>query len=118
VSGVGFLLNLSFPAEARHVSALHDLVVQAVRQAGGDEGRARDFAGQVAALAREFAGGQPRDSQLTVKLDLGPPIQAIVGGRALTLDHPASASAQRATADKEAGLHKNPAEAGRHDQSE
>lgn len=107
MSGVGFLLNLSFPAEARHVSALHDLVVQAVRQAGGDEGRARDFAGQVAALAREFAGGQPRDGQLTVKLDLGPPIQAIVGGRALTLDHPA-----------DTGLHTNPAEARRHDQSE
>ena len=98
MNNVGFLLNLSFPAEVRHVTALHDLVVQAVRQAGGDEGRARDFAGQVAALAREFAGGQPRDSRLTVKLELGPPIQAIVGGRTLKLD--------------------NPAEAGRHDRSE
>ena len=107
MSGVGYLLNLSFPAEARHVAAQHHHVVQAVRQAGGDEGRARDFAGQVAALARELAGGQPRDSLLTVRLDLGPPIQAIVGGRALVLDHPA-----------DAGLHKNPADAGRHGQSE
>lgn len=82
---MGFLLNLSFPAEARHVTALHDLIVQAVRQAGGDEGRARDFAGQVAELARESAGSQSRDGRLTIKLDLGPPIQAIVGGRTLTM---------------------------------
>ena len=108
MSGVGFLLNLSFPAEVRHVAALHDLVVQAVRQAGGGESRAQDFAGQVAALAREVAGGQHDDSRLTVKLELGPPIQAIVGGRALKLDGPASASAQRATADKEAGRHDYP----------
>ena len=88
---VGFLLNLSFPAEARHVAALHDVIVQAVRQAGGDEGRARDFAGQVAALARDSAGASSRDGRLTIKLDLGPPIQAIVGGRTLTLDNPAEA---------------------------
>ena len=48
MSETGFLLNLSFPAEARHVEALQDVIVQAVRQAGGDEGRARDFAGRVA----------------------------------------------------------------------
>ena len=82
---VGFLLNLSFPAEARHVAALHDVIVQAVRQAGGDEGRARDFAGQVATVARESAGTPPRDGRLTITLDLGPPIQAIVGGRTLTM---------------------------------
>ena len=33
MNDVGFLLNLSFPAEARQVSALHDVIVQAVRQA-------------------------------------------------------------------------------------
>ena len=82
---VGFLLNLSFPAEARHVAALHDVIVQAVRQAGGDDGRARDFAGQVATLARESASSLPRDGRLTIKLELGPPIQAIVGGRILTM---------------------------------
>lgn len=83
---MGFLLNLSFPAEARHVAALHDVIVQAVRQAGGDEGLARDFAGQVAALARESAGSQPHDGRLTIRLELGPPLQAIVGGRTLTMD--------------------------------
>ena len=85
MSDVGFLLNLSFPAEAHHVAALHDVIVQAVRQAGGDEGRARDFAEQVAALARESASSQPRDGRLTVQLVLGPPIQAIVGSRTLTM---------------------------------
>ena len=103
MSDMGFLLNLSFPAEARHVAALHDLVVQAVRQAGGDDGRARDFAGRVAALARDSAGSQPRDGRLTVRLELGPPLQAIVGGRALQLDSPAKA-----------GRHENPAIPGRH----
>ena len=83
---MGFLLNLSFPAEARHVAALHDVIVQAVRQAGGDEGRARDFAGQVAELARESAGSQPAGGKLTIKLDLGPPIQAIVGTQTLTME--------------------------------
>ena len=85
MSDVGFLLNLSFPAEAQHVAALHDVIVQAVRQAGGDEGRAREFAEQVAALARESAGSPPRDGRLTIKLHLGPPIQAIVGSRTLTM---------------------------------
>ena len=82
---MGFLLNMSFPAEARHVAALHDLIVQAVRQAGGDEGQARDFAKRVAALAREAASGQPRDGRLAVKLELGPPIQAIVAGQTVAL---------------------------------
>jgi len=88
VSDVGFLLNLSFPADARHVTALHDVIVQAVRQAGGDEERAREFAQQVAALARESADGQARDGRLAIKLDLGPPIQAIVGDRTLKLGSP------------------------------
>lgn len=83
---MGFLLNLSFPPEAHHVAALRDVVVQAVRQAGGDEGRARDFAEQVAALVRDSANGQGRDAPLTVAIDLGPPIQAIVGGRTVSLD--------------------------------
>jgi hypothetical protein len=86
VGDVGFLLNLSFPAEVRHVDALHDVIVQAVRQAGGDEGRARDFAGQVAELARASAGSQAHDGRLTIKLELGPPLQAIVGSRTLTMD--------------------------------
>jgi hypothetical protein len=84
VSNVGFLLNLSFPAEAHHVAALRDVVLQAVRQAGGEEARARAFAEQVAALVRESANGQS-DAQLTVAIDLGPPLQAIVGGRTVTL---------------------------------
>ena len=104
MSDTGFLLNLSFPAEARHVDALQDVIVQAVRQAGGDEGRARDFAGRVADVARESTGSQPREGRLTVKLVLGPPIQAIVGGRTLKFENPA-----------EAGRHDNPAEAGRHE---
>lgn len=83
---MGFLLNLSFPAEAHHVAALRDVVVQAVRQAGGDEERARDFAEQVATLMRDSANGQTGDALLTVAIDLGPPIQAIVGGRTVTLD--------------------------------
>jgi hypothetical protein len=85
VGDVGFLLNLSLPAEAPHVGALHDVVVQAVRQAGGDEGRARDFAEQVTALVRDAAHGRPREGRVTVAIHLGPPIQAIVGGRTLTL---------------------------------
>ena len=86
MSNVGFLLHLSFPPDAHHVGAVRDVVVQAVRQAGGDEGRARDFAERVAALVRESTNGQARDTQLTVAIDLGPPIQAIVGGRTVTLD--------------------------------
>jgi len=101
VSDTGFLLNLSFPAEARHVEALQDVIVQAVRQAGGDEGRARDFAARVADVARESTGSEPREGRLTVKLVLGPPIQAIVGDRTLKFENPA-----------EAGLPDNPAEAG------
>ena len=85
MSNVGFLLNLSFPAEAHHVAALREVVVQAVRQAGGDEARARDFAEQVAALVRESTNGDARDAELTVAIDLGPPIQAVVGGRTVTL---------------------------------
>jgi len=85
VSNVGFLLNLSFPAEAHHVDALRDVVVQAVKQAGGDETRARDFAEQVAALVRESTSGLARDTPLAVAIDLGPPIQAVVGGRTVTL---------------------------------
>ena len=91
MSDTGFLLNLAFPAESRHFEALQDVVVQAVRQAGGDEGRARDFAGRVADVARESAGSQPREARLTVKLVLGPPIQAIVGGRTLKFENPAEA---------------------------
>lgn len=83
---MGFQLHLSFPADAHHVAALRDVVVQAVRQAGGDDQRARDFAELVAAMARESATGQPRDGQVAVAIDLGPPIQAIVGGRTVTLD--------------------------------
>ena len=73
MSDVGFLLNLSFPAEAHHVVALQDVIVQAVRQAGGDEGRARDFAEQAAALLRESATGTPGAARMTaVSVELGP----------------------------------------------
>jgi hypothetical protein len=91
VSDVGFLLNLSFPAEARHVVALHDLILQAVRQAGGDEGRARDFAEQAAAVLRESANGKPGTGEIAISVELGPPIQVRVGSRTLTLDNPAEA---------------------------
>jgi hypothetical protein len=89
VSDVGFLLNLSFPAETRHVSALHDVIVQAVRQAGGDDAPARRLAQQAAALLQESAGGQP--GAMTMVVHLGPPIQVTIGGRTLTLDNPAEA---------------------------
>jgi hypothetical protein len=84
VSDVGFLLNLSFPAEARHVSALHDVIVLAVRQAGGDEAPARRLAQQAAALLEESAAGRPGD--MTMVVHLGPPIQVTIGGRTLKLD--------------------------------
>ena len=89
MSDVGFLLNLSFPAEARHVSALHDVIVQAVRQAGGEEALARRLAQQAAALLQESAHGQPGNMAMVVHL--GPPIRVTVGGRTLTLDNPADA---------------------------
>ena len=54
MSAVGFLLNLSFPAEAHHVVALRDVVAQAVKQAGGDEGRANAFADKAAALVNQL----------------------------------------------------------------
>ena len=82
---VGFQLNLSFPAETRHVAALCDVIAQAVRQAGGDEGRARAFADQAAALLRESAG-HTNPGTMTVAVELGPPIQVTVSGRRLTLD--------------------------------
>ena len=89
MSDVGFLLNLSFPAEARHVSALHDVIVQAVRQAGGEDAPARRLAQQVATLLQESANGQP--GAMTMVVHLGPPIQVTVGGRTLTLENPADA---------------------------
>jgi hypothetical protein len=86
VNDVGFLLNLSFPAEARHVEALRDVVVQAVRQAGGDESRARTFAEKAAALLREAANPQTGDATMNAVLELGPPIQVRIGDRLVTLD--------------------------------
>ena len=88
MSGVGFLLNLSFPAEAHHVVALRDVVAQAVKQAGGDEGRANAFADKAAALVNESTGPDADGGTFTVAVELGPPIQVIVGGRRLTLDPP------------------------------
>ena len=88
MSDVGFLLNLSFPAEARHVVALHDVILQAVRQAGGDEGRAREFAEQAAALLRESTDGKTGSREIAVSVELGPPIQVKVGGQTLTLQNP------------------------------
>ena len=89
MSDVGFLLNLSFPSESRHVSALHDVIVQAVRQAGGDEAPARRLAQRAAALLQDSADGQP--GAMTMVVHLGPPIQVTIGGRTLTLDNPAEA---------------------------
>lgn len=86
MSDVGFLLNLSFPAEARHVAALHDVIVQAVRQAGGDESPARRLAQEAAALLHECADGRPGSGAMTMVVHLGPPIQVTIGGRTLTLD--------------------------------
>lgn len=86
MSDVGFLLNLSFPAEPRHVTALHDVIVQAVRQAGGDDGPARRLAERAAALLQESANGQPDSDAMTMVVHLGPPIQVTIGGRTLTLD--------------------------------
>ena len=83
---MGFLLNLSFPAEARHVVAIQDVVVQAVRQAGGTEDRAREFAEAAAVLLREAASDQPGTDAMTAVLELGPPIQLTIGGRTLTLE--------------------------------
>ena len=82
---MGFQLNLSFPAETRHVAALCDVIAQAVRQAGGDEARARAFADQAAALLHESAG-QTDPGALVVAVELGPPIQVTISGRRLTLD--------------------------------
>lgn len=86
MDNVGFLLNLSFPAEARHVTALHDVIVQAVRQAGGDEGLARRLAEQAASLLKESANGQPGSGTMTMAVRLGPPIQVTIGERTLTLE--------------------------------
>ena len=85
---MGFLLNLSFPAEARHVAALRDVVAVAVKQAGGDEGRAHAFADKAAALLNDAAGQQADGGTLTVTVELGPPIQVKVGGQTLTLPPP------------------------------
>jgi hypothetical protein len=91
VSSVGFLLNLSFPAEARHVEALRDVIVQAVRQSGGDEDRGREFAERAAALLHECANGQPQPDTMSCVVELGPPIQVRVGDRTVTLATPAEA---------------------------
>jgi hypothetical protein len=100
---VGFLLNLSFPAEARHVTALHDVIVQAVRQAGGADGPARRLAEQAASILHQSANGQPGSTPMTMMVHLGPPIQVTIAGQTLTLENlPA------------AGLHEHPAEGGRH----
>ena len=85
---MGFLLNLSFPAEAHHVVALRDVVAQAVKQAGGDEERANTFAEQAAAMVNESAGQQAGGGTFTVAVEFGPPLQVICAGRRLTLDPP------------------------------
>jgi hypothetical protein len=84
---VGFLLNLSFPAEERHVAALHDVILQAVRQGGGADGPARRLAEQAAAILHESANGQPGATPMTMMVHLGPPIQVTIGGRILTLEN-------------------------------
>ena len=89
MGAVGFLLNLSFPAEAHHVAALRDVVVQAVRQAGGDEGRARAFADEAAALVIESADQHAAAGSMRVTVELGPPIQVTCAGRRVTLENPA-----------------------------
>ena len=91
MSAVGFLLNVSFPAEARHVAALRDVVAVAVKQAGGDEGRAHAFADKAAALVNASVGQHAEGGTLTVTVELGPPIQVRVGGQTLTLQNPAEA---------------------------
>ena len=91
MSAVGFLLNLSFPFEARPVAALRDVVAVAVKQAGGDEARARAFADQAAALVNASGGQHAADGTLTVAVELGPPIQVRVGEHRLTLLNPADA---------------------------
>ena len=88
---MGFLLNLSFPAETHHVVALRDVVAQAVKQAGGDEGRANAFAEQAAALVNESAGQHASGGTFTVAVELGPPIQVICAGRRVTYPNPAEA---------------------------
>jgi hypothetical protein len=88
VSTVGFLLNISCPAEAHHVTALRDVVALAVRQAGGDEGRARAFADEAAALLAETADHHASAGTMTLTVELGPPIQVVCAGRRLTLDPP------------------------------
>jgi hypothetical protein len=85
VSSVGFLMNLSFPADVRHAGALRDLIAQAVRQAGGEEGRAVEFGERAAALLRALPE-QPDDTSLSIVVRLGPPIQVIIDGRTLTLE--------------------------------
>ena len=94
---MGFLLNLSFPAEARHVAALRDVVAQAVKQAGGDEGRAHAFADKAAAVMNESAGRHAGSGTLIVAVELGPPIQVRVGGQTLTLLNPAEAGSHDAS---------------------
>ena len=91
MGAVGFLLNLSFPAEAHHVVALRDVVAQAVKQAGGDDERANAFAEQVAAMVNESAGQQAGGGTVTVAVELGPPLQVICAGRRLAYLNPAEA---------------------------
>ena len=83
---VGFLLNVLCPADVRHVAALREVIVQAVKQAGGEEGRAVDFADRAAALIRDVTSATSDGDPLHVALELGPPIQVVAGGRTLTLD--------------------------------
>ena len=93
---MGFLLNLSFPAEAHHVVALRDVVAQAVKQAGGDEGRANAFADLAAAAVNESAG-QHAGGTFTVAVELGPPIHVLVAGRRLTYLNPDDAGSHESS---------------------
>lgn len=79
-------MQLSFPADARHAAALRDVIVQAARQAGGSEERARDVAEQAVSLLRQSSDGHGGSDTLGIVLRLGPPIEVVVGGRTLTLD--------------------------------
>ena len=84
----GFLMNLSFPADARLVSAFRDMVAQAVRQAGGDDAHAKHCGEQAAAFVTASPDAQSASTTLAIRVRLGPPIEVIMNGQTLTLESP------------------------------
>jgi hypothetical protein len=81
VSASRFELNLAFPADPYFAATARDVVVQAARQSGVDETRARTLAEQVEAAARASLDGDSRTPLTMVVRLVENGVEIVVNGR-------------------------------------